>query len=142
MSRRRFYRGPMNPKQGMPLLRKYSLRRCYPTARSCACSSSRSGRSSTKPTSLARMIARRTLNSRAAMQTLSFRRSRRSSRWGTRAIDCRLQGANPYTKSGAQTVWKRRINKCMQIDDESTYLPMEDDNPDLLKFLEQVYPEV
>jgi len=30
----------------------------------------------------------------------------------------------------------------MQIDDESTYLPMEDDNPDLLKFLEQVYPEV
>jgi len=30
----------------------------------------------------------------------------------------------------------------MQIEDESTYLQIEDDNPELLKFLEQVYPEV
>jgi hypothetical protein len=30
----------------------------------------------------------------------------------------------------------------MQIEDESTYLKIDDDNPDLLKFLETVYPEI
>lgn len=30
----------------------------------------------------------------------------------------------------------------MQIDDEAIYLNVEDDNPDLLKFLETVYPDM
>lgn len=42
--------------------------------------------------------------------------------------------------SSTQTIWNRRINKALHVENEQTNVEIEDDNIDLLKFLDNVYP--
>lgn len=42
--------------------------------------------------------------------------------------------------SSTQTIWNRRINKALQLDNDQGQVEIEDDNIDLLKFLDNVYP--
>ena len=53
----------------------------------------------------------------------------------------RLQGSGPYTSTGSQTFFKRKVNKCLQIDEidePNAEIKVKDD--ELMLFLENVYP--
>lgn len=54
-----------------------------------------------------------------------------------------MQGSDPYTQTGTQTFFKRKINKCLQINQsggsESEFRVKDDD---LIHFLDNVYPEM
>jgi len=54
----------------------------------------------------------------------------------------RLQGSGPYVSTSSQTFFKRKINKCLQIEstDDEPDIKVKDD--DLMLFLENVYPEM
>lgn len=59
-----------------------------------------------------------------------------------RVMEIGLQGSQPYTETGTQTFFKRKINKCLQIGVSSRvpepHLKPRDD--DLVHFLDNVYP--
>jgi len=55
-----------------------------------------------------------------------------------RVLDMGFQGGAPQTSSGSQTTWNRKINKTFQTTKTELPVQLEDDNPDLLKFLESV----
>ncbi|KAL4510230.1 hypothetical protein ABPG72_010423 [Tetrahymena utriculariae] len=57
-----------------------------------------------------------------------------------KVIDIGLQGCNPIVNSSTQTIWNRRINKALTVDNDQTIVEIEDDNQELLKFLDNVYP--
>jgi len=54
-----------------------------------------------------------------------------------------LQGSEPYAQTGTQTFFKRKINKCLQINEGVAVdgeVKIKDD--DLVHFLDNVYPEM
>ncbi|EGR33375.1 hypothetical protein IMG5_055180 [Ichthyophthirius multifiliis] len=57
-----------------------------------------------------------------------------------KVIDIGLQASNPFTSSSTQTTWSRHVNQALQLKHEFNIVEMEDDNNDLLKFLDNVYP--
>ncbi|CAD8180809.1 unnamed protein product [Paramecium pentaurelia] len=57
-----------------------------------------------------------------------------------KVIEMGIQGCNPVLDACSQTVWNRRINKALQVDQGDERQEQPDEDFKLLKFLETVYP--
>ncbi|CAK59134.1 unnamed protein product (macronuclear) [Paramecium tetraurelia] len=57
-----------------------------------------------------------------------------------KVIDMGIQGCNPVLDASSQTVWNRKINKALQVDEGDERQEQPDEDFKLLKFLETVYP--
>ena len=57
-----------------------------------------------------------------------------------RIIDIGLQGCNPLVFNSSQTAWFRKVNRAEQVIFEENHLEIEDDNIELIGFLQSVYP--
>ena len=54
-----------------------------------------------------------------------------------------MQGSGPYTSTGSQTFFKRKVNKCLQINEvEDPFNEVKVSDNNLMNFLENVYPEM
>lgn len=51
-----------------------------------------------------------------------------------------LQGSGPYTSTGSQTFFKRKVNKCLQIERVEDDHEVKVKEDDLMYFLDNVYP--
>ena len=60
----------------------------------------------------------------------------------SKVIDIGLQGCNPQVSTSTQTIWNRKINKAIVVENTDMTLEIEDDNQELLLFLENVYKEM
>lgn len=49
----------------------------------------------------------------------------KSCKLGTIFVNKSLQGTEPYTSSGTQTFFKRKVNKCLQIDSDPVVIQNE-----------------
>ncbi|CAD8192077.1 unnamed protein product [Paramecium pentaurelia] len=57
-----------------------------------------------------------------------------------KVIEMGIQGCNPFQDASSQTVWNRKINKALQVDEGDERQEQPDEDYKLLKFLETVYP--
>ena len=54
-----------------------------------------------------------------------------------------MQGSYPYASTGTQTFFKRKINKCLQINEiKNDKVTAKSKEVDLVPFLNNVYPEM